>query len=106
MEVAGLRLGDIMARPTPSTETHYVATMMAYLALQSFAINLAQYAPGAETRDDMPVQAMIERAIETAAMDHEVTDLPAGSYDIDKAREISLDMLARTFGLVREATKE
>lgn len=94
--------GRAMTDRPISTETHYVATMMAYIALQSLTLNLVAYLEGG----DAPLDELMGRAVETAAIDHEVTDLPAGSYDVDMAQEIALDMLARTFGLIREVVAQ
>lgn len=80
-----------------SVETHYVGTMMALLATQALATNLAGYLAGVRrvdgTRSEHGEQCVrrLLADVERGIGDTGITDLRPGTYDADMARAIALD---------------
>lgn len=84
---------------TPSVETLYVGQAMANGVLYKLAITLATHlahsSPEERTAEgaDILRQALKDYSVAADTLTHEVTDQPAGSYDIDVARQMATDAL-------------
>ncbi|MBI4921883.1 MAG: hypothetical protein HY834_09050 [Devosia nanyangense] len=104
-----------MRAKIPTVATHYVGTMLAFMAMRSLSMNLAAYFAGAADEvsealaakrpvPDYPalIRELMVRSLE-ATEDHLVTDLKPGEYDADQAIEIALDMVGRANELIIKA---
>ncbi len=99
-------------KPAPSVATHYVGTMLAFMAMRSLAMGVAAYfvdapdevAEAVRNKHQPPdyralLRQLMAKSLE-ATEDHVVTDLRPGEYDADQALEIALDMVGRANELI------